>query len=44
MPYIYVKLFEIRTSGSGGDVVKKKVYAQQTHKGRWKKTNHNSSP
>ena len=34
----YVKLYEIWTSGSGGDVIKIKVY------GRGTKTNHNTSP
>ena len=37
MGNIHVKLYEIRASGSGGDVVKEKVY------GRTEK-NHHTSP
>ena len=41
MGNIYVKLYEIWTSGLGGDVVERK--SLQTH-GRQTKTVHNSSP
>ena len=47
MGIIHVKLFEIWTNGSVGDVVLKKVYGQQTtNGGGLTKTigNHNSSP
>ena len=47
MGNIDVKLYEIRTNGSGGVVVKRKVYgqtdAQQTDRPPTE-TNHNSSP
>ena len=38
MGNIIVKLYEIWTSGSGEDVVKRKVYGRRT------KTDHNTSP
>ena len=43
MGNIHVKLYEIRTSGSGVDVFKEKVKGQTTD-GQRTKTDHNSLP
>ena len=41
MGNIHVKLYEIRTSGSGGDVIQRKSFCTD---GQRTKTDHNTSP